>query len=150
MMKSDCPTANCYLRDMFVRRKQNKSGTTSIQAIAKADGKYRLQKSFGSSRDESVLSSLERILKSAGSKISLDRARFLAEKIYHIDYVNPYDKKSKSVLLHTKEQPEVTELGITEKDIPALAEQAIADVCTPGNPRDVTETEIIELYKKVL
>ena len=43
-------------------------------------------------------------------KISLNRARFLAEKIYQIDYVNPYDKKSKSVLLHAKEQPEVTEL----------------------------------------
>lgn len=45
---------------MFVRRKQNKSGTTSIQVIAKVDGKYRLQKSFGSSRDESILASLER------------------------------------------------------------------------------------------
>lgn len=44
----------------------------------------------------------------------------------------------------------LSELGITEKDIPALAAQAIADVCTPGNPRDVTEQEIIELYKKVL
>ena len=38
----------------------------------------------------------------------------------------------------------------TEADIPALAAQAITDVCTPGNPRDVTEAEIIELYKKVL
>ena len=44
----------------------------------------------------------------------------------------------------------LTALGIKEEDIPALAAQAIADVCTPGNPRDVTEAEIIELYKKVL
>lgn len=44
----------------------------------------------------------------------------------------------------------LTELGIKEEDIPALAAQAITDVCTPGNPRDVTETEIVELYKKVL
>ena len=57
-----------------------------------------------------IMLELERILKGAGSKISLDRARFLAEKIYQIDYVNPYDNKRKSVLLHTKEQPEVTEL----------------------------------------
>lgn len=42
------------------------------------------------------------------------------------------------------------ELGIKEEDIPALAAQAITDVCTPGNPRDVTEAEIVELYKKVL
>lgn len=40
----------------------------------------------------------------------MDRARFLAEKIYQIDYINPYDNKRKSVLLHTKEEPEVTEL----------------------------------------
>jgi lactaldehyde reductase len=44
----------------------------------------------------------------------------------------------------------LTDLGITEKDIPALAAQAIADVCTPGNPREVTEAQIVELYKKVL
>ena len=44
----------------------------------------------------------------------------------------------------------LTELGIKESDIPALAAQAIADVCTPGNPRDVTEAEIVELYTKVL
>lgn len=44
----------------------------------------------------------------------------------------------------------LSEIGITEADIPALAAQAINDVCTPGNPRDVTEAEIIELYKKVL
>ena len=44
----------------------------------------------------------------------------------------------------------VSELGIKEENIPALAAQAIADVCTPGNPRDVTEATIKELYKKVL
>lgn len=44
----------------------------------------------------------------------------------------------------------LTALGIKEENIPALAAQAIADVCTPGNPRDVTEAEIVELYKKVL
>ena len=42
--------------------------------------------------------------------ITLEKARFLAEKIYQIDYFNPYDNKRKSVLLHTKEEPEVTEL----------------------------------------
>lgn len=44
----------------------------------------------------------------------------------------------------------LTELGITEQDIPALAEQAIADVCTPGNPREVTKEDIIGLYKQIL
>ena len=44
----------------------------------------------------------------------------------------------------------LSDLGITGQDIPALAKQAIADVCTPGNPRDVTIEDITELYKKVL
>lgn len=44
----------------------------------------------------------------------------------------------------------LTELGITEKDIDALADQAIADVCTPGNPRPVTREDIVALYKKIL
>lgn len=57
-----------------------------------------------------IMLELERLLKAAKSKISLDRARFLAEKIYQIDYINPYDNKHKSVLLHTKEEPEVAEL----------------------------------------
>lgn len=44
----------------------------------------------------------------------------------------------------------LSEIGISEKDITALAGQAIADVCTPGNPRDVTIDDITELYSKVL
>ena len=44
----------------------------------------------------------------------------------------------------------LSDLGITQKDIPALAEQAIADVCTPGNPREVTIDDIKALYAKVL
>ncbi len=44
----------------------------------------------------------------------------------------------------------LSELGIHEEHIPALAHQAIADVCTPGNPREVTEEQIVELYRAVL
>ena len=44
----------------------------------------------------------------------------------------------------------LSEIGIFEKDIDALADQAIADVCTPGNPRKVTRADIVALYKKVL
>ena len=38
--------------------------------------------------------------------------------------------------------------GITENDLPRLAKAAMADVCTPGNPRDASEAEVLELYKK--
>ena len=44
----------------------------------------------------------------------------------------------------------LSDLGITAADIPALADQALADVCTPGNPRDVTLDDIKALYTKVL
>lgn len=42
----------------------------------------------------------------------------------------------------------LSELGIKEEDLPRLAASAIADVYTPGNPREVTEEIILELYKK--
>ena len=44
----------------------------------------------------------------------------------------------------------LSELGISVDDIEALADQAIEDVCTPGNPRKVTRTDIVALYNKVL
>ncbi len=56
----------------------------------------------------------------------------------------------KALAIHVGIPQHLSDLGITEDDIPALAAQAITDVCTPGNPRDVTEEEIRELYKKVL
>ena len=42
----------------------------------------------------------------------------------------------------------LAELGIKEEGLPRLAEAAMADVCTPGNPRDVTYDDILALYKK--
>lgn len=44
----------------------------------------------------------------------------------------------------------LSELGIQESDLERLAESAFADVCTPGNPREVTKETILKLYKKVL
>ena len=44
----------------------------------------------------------------------------------------------------------LSELGIKESDLDKLAAAAYADVCTPGNPREVTVDIIRDLYKKVL
>lgn len=44
----------------------------------------------------------------------------------------------------------LTELGIKEDDIKALTEQAIADVCTPGNPREASEAEVAAIYRSLL
>ncbi|MBP3040406.1 lactaldehyde reductase [Bacillaceae bacterium Marseille-Q3522] len=44
----------------------------------------------------------------------------------------------------------ISELGVKEKDLPQIAEDAFQDVCTPGNPRDTSVEEIISLYKSLL
>ena len=44
----------------------------------------------------------------------------------------------------------LSELGIQEKDLDRLADAAFADVCTPGNPREVNKEIILNLYQKVL
>lgn len=40
------------------------------------------------------------------------------------------------------------EIGIPESALEKLAHQAISDVCTSGNPRKVTEKDILQLYKE--
>lgn len=44
----------------------------------------------------------------------------------------------------------ISELGVKEEDIPAIAKDALNDVCTPGNPRETTLEEIIELYRSLM
>ncbi|MGN0382706.1 MAG: lactaldehyde reductase [Eubacterium sp.] len=39
---------------------------------------------------------------------------------------------------------------VKEEDVLFLAESAVADACTPGNPKDATLEDIIELYKSLL
>ncbi|MDG4983909.1 lactaldehyde reductase [Lactococcus lactis] len=44
----------------------------------------------------------------------------------------------------------ISELGVKESDLPQIAEDALRDVCTPGNPRKTTAKEIVELYQKLM
>ena len=41
-------------------------------------------------------------------------------------------------------------LGVKEEGIPALAKSALADVCTPGNPKETCIEDIEALYQKIL
>ena len=43
----------------------------------------------------------------------------------------------------------LSELGVKEKDLDFLAKTAMADACTPGNPRDVSHDQIVEIYKSI-
>ena len=40
------------------------------------------------------------------------------------------------------------EIGVKKEDLEALAEAAMADVCTGGNPRPCTKELVLEVYKK--
>jgi len=40
-------------------------------------------------------------------------------------------------------------LGVKEKDFEFLAKSALVDACTPGNPRDVTVDDIVNIYKSI-
>jgi lactaldehyde reductase len=42
----------------------------------------------------------------------------------------------------------VGQVGAKEEDIEMLAEKAMQDPCKPGNPREVTKEDFMELYKK--
>lgn len=44
----------------------------------------------------------------------------------------------------------ISELGVKAEDIAKIAEDALKDVCTPGNPRDTSLEEIIEIYNSLM
>lgn len=44
----------------------------------------------------------------------------------------------------------IKDYGVTLEDLPMLAEKAMEDPCKPGNPRDASKEDFIELYKKAM
>lgn len=56
----------------------------------------------------------------------------------------------KSLAMRVGIPQHLSELGIEEDDLERLSEAAFADVCTPGNPREVSKEIILELYRKAL
>ena len=44
----------------------------------------------------------------------------------------------------------VSEVGVKEEDIHFLAESAMADACTPGNPKDPTLEDVENLYRSMM
>ncbi|MBQ6297109.1 MAG: lactaldehyde reductase [Selenomonadaceae bacterium] len=65
---------------------------------------------------------------------------------YRAAAIDAVAKLSTDVGIPTK----LSELGVKEQDIDFLAESALADACTPGNPRDVTKEQIAEIYRSIL
>ena len=56
--------------------------------------------------------------------------------------------KALAVRVGTPEK--LSALGVKEEGIPALAKSALADVCTPGNPKETCIEDIEALYRKIL
>ncbi|GGG11380.1 lactaldehyde reductase [Paenibacillus aceti] len=44
----------------------------------------------------------------------------------------------------------ISELGVKEKDLEVIAKDALADVCTGGNPRDTNLDDILALYRAMM
>ena len=54
--------------------------------------------------------------------------------------------KELSIKLHIPQT--LKEIGIPKEMLPTLAEQALHDACTPGNPREVTKEDILAIYQE--
>ena len=64
---------------------------------------------------------------------------------YRAAAIDAVAKLSADVGIPTK----LSELGVKEEDIDFLAQSALVDACTPGNPRDVTKEQIAEIYRSI-
>ena len=71
-----------------------------------------------------------------------------AEHLNDQDVINTFvwmiSELSKTVGINTK----ITDYGAKEEDFEMLAEKAMNDPCKPGNPREVTKEDFIELYRR--
>lgn len=93
-----------------------------------------------------------------------ENAKYVPEKFVSIANVLGYDVEGKSaqecaafVVDSMKELAKkvgipatLGELGVDDVDFDLLAENAMKDICAPGNPVEFTKEQIIELYKKIV
>ena len=69
----------------------------------------------------------------------------MTQEEYRAAAIEAVAKLSADVGIPTK----LSKLGVKEEDIDFLAASALADACTPGNPRDVTKDQIAEIYRSI-
>lgn len=83
------------------------------------------------------------LFRNMGNAFGLDMANTTDEEAVQkvVDAV-----KELSIKLHIPQT--LKEIGIPKEMLPTLAEQALHDACTPGNPREVTKEDILALYKE--
>lgn len=122
---------------MFIRRKPNKSGTFSVHVISKFDGKYKLERSFGASSDETTLKELERQaskwISEYGGQTVIDFSDLEHKKAMHLTTNSVLDTIDK-VLLNGPYlilSRIYDSIGFNRIGDTMLRELAIARVCEP-------------------
>ena len=87
-----------------------------------------------------------------------DKFRTMGSRCFDLDMTNVSDEEAVSMVVNAVRDLEtrlgvpqhMSEVGAKVEDFPVLAHKAYVDPCTGGNPREVTEEAIIELFKKSL
>lgn len=69
----------------------------------------------------------------------------MTQEEYRAAAIDAVAKLSTDVGIPTK----LSELGVKSEDIDFLAQSALVDACTPGNPREVTKEQIAEIYRSI-
>ena len=84
-----------------------------------------------------------------------ERFRIMGERCFDLDTKNVTDEEAVAMVVKAVRDLEtrlgvpqhMSEVGAKEEDFAVLAHKAYVDPCTGGNPREVTEEAIIELFK---
>ena len=92
----------------------------------------------------------------AGGEAIADRYRDVNE-VLGLEVGGPGDQVGKGLADHVRRMVKglglptrLSEVGVPEDGIPALVEGAMGDGCTLVNPREPTEEDFAELYRKAL
>lgn len=88
-----------------------------------------------------------------GSKLRDIADAFGVEGAYTLPLEDARDAAVEAVAALTRalgNPTRISDVGATDADVEALAQAAFEDVCTGGNPRDVTVEEIADLYRSLL
>ena len=78
--------------------------------------------------------------------LGIDEAKNLPKEDIINTFVWKIEQLSKAVGITQT----VKDTGCKEEDLEMLAEKAMEDPCKPGNPREVTKQDFIELYRKAM
>jgi len=88
-------TKNLYFYGMFISRKKNRSGSTSVVVISKVSGKLKYLKTIGISFVAyKMYKELDRVLNLSGINLSADKALAIAKTITTLKIKLPLQNKS--------------------------------------------------------